>query len=260
MVTAMHRLLLPLLLLVGCDIVGGEPPGDDDDVPLPCEGDTDERPVVFETVDEVLLEADYQPAVTQGMGAVVLVHMIPPGNDRSGYPQQVRDEFNDLDLTVLNLDRRGAGESEGTPEDAYLGRGGLWDLEAAVGFLTGEFAADCPVDPERILLVGASNGTTSVLDYAVEHEADLPDVAGLIFMSPGGYTQNQNTIEGNEDVPIQWLYPTNEPFSSGFVDDSERWEFIERGEAHGTRMFDRGDLEADTVGDMVDFMTALLVD
>ncbi len=258
----MHRFPALLLLpaLVACDIVDGGPGDDDDDAPLPCEGDTDERAVVFETVDEVLLEADYQPALTQGRGAVVLVHMIPPGNDRTGYPRHVRDEFNDLDLTVLNLDRRGAGESAGEAVDAYEGRGGLWDLEAAVDFLVGEFTADCPVDPERILLVGASNGTTSVLDYAVEHENTLPDVAGLIFMSPGGYTQNQNTIEGNEDVPIQWLYPTNEPFSADFVDDSENWEFIERGTAHGTRMFDGGDLESDTVGDMVDFMTALLMD
>lgn len=254
----MRRLtLLPLCLLLGCDVVGGTPDGDDDDAaPVPCEGDTDERSVVFTTIDDIVLEADYRPAATQGRGAVVLVHMIPPSNDRSGYPEGVREQFGDLDLSILNLDRRGAGESGGEALDAYEGRGGLWDLEAAVGFLISDFTSDCPIDDESILLVGASNGTTSVLDYAVEHEADLPEPAALTFLSPGTYTENQNTIEGNEDLPIQWLYPTTEPFSADFTDDSENWEFIERGEAHGTLMFDRGDLETDTVADMTDWMSA----
>jgi pimeloyl-ACP methyl ester carboxylesterase len=250
---------LPILLLVllsGCEVIDTD--DDDDDGPPACEGDTQERAVLFETVDEVLLEADYQPAATQGRGAVVLVHMIPPSNDRTGYPQRVRDQFRDLDLTILNLDRRGAGEAAGDPLDAYEGSGGLWDLEAALGFLISDFVADCPVDPEKILLVGASNGTTSVLDYAVEHEADLPEPTALSFMSPGRYTENQNFFRDNddlEDLPIQWLYPTDEDYSSIFVGQSERWEFVERGGAHGTRMFDAAALEADTVSDMIDWMT-----
>ena len=63
-----------------------------------------------------------------------------------------------------------------------------------------------------IALVGASNGTTSVLDYTVGHDPALPAPEALVWMSPGGYTENQNRISQNLDVlstlPLLWLFPT----------------------------------------------------
>ncbi len=127
-------------------------------------------------------------------------------------------------------------------------------MEAAVGFLA---SADrkCPVDMAKIALVGASNGTTSVLDYTLAHDSGLPDPVAVTWMSPGAYTEAQHPIADHRDtldgVPIQWLYPDNEPYSEAFINGAPAdWEFTERGSVHGTQMFDEGELESATVTDM----------
>ena len=177
--------------------------------PIPC--DTTQSVVSFQTVDDVTLVADYLPATQQGAGVVVLLHMIPPGNDRSGYPQRVLDAFAELGLNVLNVDRRGAGDSGGVAQDAYEGPLGRFDVEAAVAFALDESGA-CPGDPTRVMLVGASNGTTSVMDYVVGHDSRLPDAAAIAWLSPGTYTENQNAIADHRDVldalPILWVFRT----------------------------------------------------
>ena len=246
----MRALTVPLILVIAA--LTGCPPSDPDPADpadLPC--DADEAVVELVTEDDVTLAADYQPAATQNRGAVVLLHMIPPSNDRTGYPARVRDAIQALDLSVLNVDRRGAGDSGGSAIDAYEGDGGRLDVEAAVRFLLDD-AVPCAVDSEAIALVGASNGTTSVMDYTAEHAADLPDPASLTWMSPGSYTENQNAISDHrgtlEALPMLWLFPTTEPYSNGFIDDrGDDWEFVERGDQHGTRMFDGGDLEDRTL-------------
>lgn len=247
------RLTLCALIAVlstGCPSPEPTPPGD-----IPC--DADEAVVEIETGDGLTLVADYQPAASEARGAVVLLHMIPPSNDRSGYPPRVRDAIQALDLSVLNVDRRGAGDSEGDPVDAYEGGGGLLDAEAAVRFLLGD-AVPCAVAPERVLLVGASNGSTSTMDYAAEHDAALPDPAGMVWMSPGSYTENQNAIADNRDaldaMAMLWLFPTSESYSNAFIADrGDDWDFVERGSRHGTGMFDGGGLEDDTVADLLDW-------
>jgi len=220
-----------------------------------CDGT--EAVVQFETSDGVTLEADHRTATTANAGAVVLFHMIPPSNDRSGFPDHVRQAFADLGLSVLNVDRRGAGGSGGVAIDAYEGPGALADAEAALTYLMSPDRG-CAVDPSRVVLVGASNGSTTTLDYAASHEAGLPDVAGLIFLSPGTYTENQTSISDHsatlEALPIQWLYPTNEPYSDIYAPGPDGWEFIQRGTQHGTQMFDGSDLEADTLVDMTRFL------
>lgn len=247
--------LVPVVLafaITGCPSEQPTPPED-----VPC--DADEAVVELSTEDGLTLVADYTPASTQGRGAVVLLHMIPPSNDRSGYPPRVRDAIADLDLSVLNVDRRGAGDSDGSAVDAYEGPGGRLDVEAAVSFLLDD-AVPCAVDPDRLFLVGASNGTTAVMDYTAEHDAALPDPAGLVWMSPGSYTENQNAIADERDpleaLPMLWLYPMTEPYSSAFIDDAGAdWQFVERGDQHGTRMFDGGSLEDDTMGDLLGFLS-----
>ncbi len=243
--------VIPLLcVLLGCPSSPPQPtpPGD-----LTC--DSTEALVQFSTSDGVTLAADDWPAATQNRGAVVLLHMIPPSNDRSGYPPSVRQAIHDLGLTVLNIDRRGAGDSGGEAADAYTGPGGLWDVEAAVRHLVSADRA-CPVDPDRIALVGASNGTTSVWDYAAAHDPALPEPAALTFLSPGGYTEAQHPVDPGWDRPLQWLYPITEPWSAGFVGSAPgSWTFVERGDQHGTRMFDGGELQDQTLGDLTAWLT-----
>lgn len=212
----------------------------------------------FTTDDGVDLVADVWPAATAGAPVVVLVHMIPPAWDRTSWPRRVRATLHDAGYTVLNLDRRGAGDSGGTAIDAYEGPGGRLDVQAAVAWLT-DAQRDCAVDPSRLALLGASNGTTSVFDYTVAHAAGLPDPAAVSLLSPGTYTENQHTFDGAGDlsVPMLWLYPTHEPYSTAFLDDApSTWEFVERGTQHGTQMFDQGPLEDATVADLTRFVAA----
>ena len=209
---------------------------------------SDEVVVSFETEDGILLYADYKPAAHENRGAVILFHMVPPGNDRTNYPQRIRDAFASLDLSVLNVDRRGAGQSQGNAEEAYKGEGGRLDMEAAVRFLTDASRA-CRIDSSKIALVGASNGTTSVLDYTVAHAQGLPSPKALIWMSPGTYTENQHKVEDYRTVldamPIQWLFPESETYSLGFQEGApSTWEFHQQpGDSHGTHMFDGGEQE-----------------
>lgn len=207
-----------------------------------------ERIVTFETADGVALRADYLPGETSDSPAIVLVHMIPPSWDRTSYPPRVRDALGATGAAVLNVDRRGAGDSEGVAIEAYEGDGGRLDVEAAVSFLMAD--ESCRVDPDRIGLVGASNGTTSVMDYAVAHGNDLPDAAGIAWLSPGGYTENQHSVADNTAVlnamPILIVYPDDEPWSDQFSDNTpEPWTLLRIvGGAHGTVNFDEGTNEA----------------
>ncbi|MCA9564327.1 MAG: hypothetical protein KC561_12605, partial [Myxococcales bacterium] len=95
--------------------------------------------VTFTTADEVTLLADFLPADQPGARSIVLLHMIPPRNNRSDYPDDFLESLNDLGWNVLNVDRRGtAGRSDGEAVDAYEGVGGRLDVEAAVSFLLDE--------------------------------------------------------------------------------------------------------------------------
>ena len=81
---------------------------------------TGSRVVSFDTSDGVTLQADLH-VVAAGSPLVALFHMIPPANDRSNYSSAVVDAFLAQGISVLNVDRRGAGGSGGTAQDAYLG-------------------------------------------------------------------------------------------------------------------------------------------
>jgi pimeloyl-ACP methyl ester carboxylesterase len=266
----MHRLFWIVFLcagLSGCPSGGDDDDatgGDDDDAVEDASCGASEEVVTFSTSDGVTLEADWRPASQPGRGVVVLVHMVPPSNDRTGYPPRVRDALAEEDVAILNIDRRGAGGSGGVAEDAYFGEGGRLDVEAAVRFAL-DPARGCAVNPDALVLVGASNGTTSVYDYVVAGDEDLPFPAAVAFLSPGQYTEAQFPLEPNQadrgwslSFPILWLYPTNEPYSNAFVPDAPgAWSFVERGNQHGTRMFNGANLEDLTVDDLRAWIAAV---
>jgi len=247
----MRFFLLMVLLLVGCPSASPEPDSD----PAPA----DEAVVTFTTADGETLEADWYAADAAGSGAVVLFHMIPPNNDRTGYPSALREALHAQGVSVLNVDRRGAGGSTGSAPAAYEGPGGLLDVQAAVTYATEHGA-----DPEKLVLVGASNGTTSVYDYVVARAAGFPQAAAVVFMSPGTYTENQNDFAPTQaewDVslsfPFLWLYPTTEPYAQAFVPDAPgAWKFVEDGQQHGTNMFDGGELETSTKAELTAWVAA----
>jgi pimeloyl-ACP methyl ester carboxylesterase len=202
--------------------------------------------VVFKTDDGVTLQADYYPSDHAQGAAVILLHMIPPNWDRSSYPSVFIDQLIAAGFSVLNVDRRGAGGSGGIATEAYVGAGGALDVKAAVGFLA---AQPCRFADQKLVIVGASNGTTSALDYAVLAQRATPSgtapVAALVFLSPGPYTEKQNPFATAatlfKTTPILFMFPDTEAawprqFQTGAP---AAWQFLrfDKG-AHGTSMFE----------------------
>ncbi len=223
------------------------------DVLARCEAST--TIVSFSTSDGVRLEADLAtPGLARGPG-VILLHMIPPSNDRSNYPRDVVEALVARGVTVLNVDRRGAGNSDGVARDAYLGPGGARDVRAAFEFLR---AQPCAVDPSRVVLVGASNGSASVVDYVVAADNDDTRPAGIVFLTGGTYTEAQTRYAAHRDrleaTPTLFVYSRVErAWSAGLQPDAPtRWTFREYDPgAHGTGMFATQPGVVDVIADFV---------
>lgn len=199
--------------------------------------------VAFQTEDGETLAADFHPTRTPNGPAVVRVHMIPPGNDRTNYPADFRELLVSRGIAVLNIDRRGGGFSTGKAIDAYQGPKGKLDVKAALAFLA---TAPCPIDMARVGLIGASNGTTSVLDYTVYAATDPKSAApaAMVFLTGGTYTENQSTVDANlallSPLPLLFVYASDEAtWSTQFEElgpNAWRFEKYTPG-GHGTNMF-----------------------
>lgn len=211
--------------------------------------------VVLKTDDGVTLQADYYPSEHAQGAAVILLHMIPPNWNRSSYPSVFIDKLVGAGFAVLNVDRRGAGGSGGIATEAYVGAGGALDVKAAVGFLA---AQPCRFAEGKLVIVGASNGTTSALDYAVMAQrnkaAATPPVAAMVFLSPGPYTEKQNAFAPAvtlfKTTAILFMFPDTEAaWPSQFQTAAPAsWQFqrFDKG-AHGTSMFEVRPIAMDNV-------------
>lgn len=235
------------ILLAGCS-GGDEKPG----TPDTTDTDTSFTPppsevVTVQTRDGVTLEADLYPTGIAEGPAFVLLHMIPPANDRTGWPASFIDRLVDQRWAVLALDRRGAGASGGNPAEAYEGEKGRYDVEAAVLDLQARGYGD-------IAIIGASNGTTSMIDYTVWAGGEgLPVPVALGFMTGGTYTESQTPMSALPDLPAVFTYSTAERAWSEAQRplDPGSWSFLEYdGGDHGTRMFEA---KPEVAGDLVDF-------
>jgi dipeptidyl aminopeptidase/acylaminoacyl peptidase len=219
--------------------------------------------VAFTTDDGVRLAGDLYTTGTRGAAGVVLLHMVPPANDRANYPRAFIDTLVGRGFAVLNVDRRGAGASGGVARDAYLGPNGWLDARAAVDFLVGH---SCAIDPARVAIVGASNGSTTALDYAVHaaRDAMIRRPAALVFLTGGTYTEGQYRLADAavhtalETVAIQFVFSTAERAWSvqQMAAAPASWTFREYDPGdHGTRMFA---VQPGAAGDVADFLATRL--
>ena len=186
------------------------------------------------TRDGVSLVGDLYTAGGADRPGFVLLHMIPPSYDRTGWTRSFIDRLSAACWNAIAIDRRGAGESGGTARDAYTGEYGRYDVEAAVKRLQDEGLASLAV-------IGASNGTTSMIDYSVWAAGEgLPEVAALGFMTGGTYTEAQTAMGDVPKVPAIFTYSTGERDWSVNQQplDPGTWSFQEYAEGdHGTKMF-----------------------
>lgn len=197
--------------------------------------------VTFTTDDGLMLEGDLYLSGQPDGASAVLLHMIPPSNDRSNYPRAFIDALVQRCITVLNVDRRGAGGSEGVATDAYLGPNGSLDAKGAIEFL---LALPSSPDPLRTAVVGASNGTTTLLDFTVFSQVAriVETPAAVVLLSGGTYTENQNTIADTmlSEVPAFFAYPSSERAWNEALQPGAPavWSFREFSPgAHGTNLF-----------------------
>ena len=158
-------MIATLFLLFGCaESSQNPPPGSGDntatDTGDPAAWTPPEGGVIsLLTRDGVTLAADYYPAPSRERGGDPHPHAPARRLDARDWPPELVSAYTDAGLAVLAFDRRGAGDSEGDPDDAWLGECGRYDVEAAVLRVT----TDGYVGAQ---LVGASNGTASMIDYA----------------------------------------------------------------------------------------------
>lgn len=255
------RPLVAFLLLTACSCSPDSPDTTDTDVVDTEDTDVswvapDAGVITLETRDGVTLEADYLPAPTEGAPAVVLLHMIPPSNTRADWPASFRDQLTAKGWSVLAVDRRGAGGSGGIASEAYTGEKGRYDVEACAKRLAEDGYGE-------LVILGASNGTTSMIDYAVWAPSEgLPEPVGLAFLSGGSYTEAQTAMEDVPKVPMAFLYP---PAESDWPEaqqplDPGTWSFTSyEGGDHGTRLFTT-EVDARVQADLVAFIEGVVAD
>lgn len=139
--------------------------------------------VTFKTYDGVNIVGDWNPVPTT-IGVAVMLHMMPTDR-RSWAPfQQVLAKSG---IASLAIDLRGHGESVKVDEGGNLDfnnftdeqhQQSVTDVLAAVDWLLAK-----KYMPDRLMLVGASIGASLALS-AIQ---DLPNIHGLILLSPGNY-------------------------------------------------------------------------
>jgi len=247
-------MILLTLVLLACS--GADDPGTPSTTGTETHTDTDlltdgSLPAVevvqLVTTDSVTLVGDYygQPPSSAAAG-ICLLHMIPPGNDRSGWPVSFVEALRDAGWGVLAIDRRGAGDSGGVATEAY-GPNGKYDTEACVNELDARGHGP-------IAVIGASNGTTAMIDYAVwaTSEPGAVPVAAMGFMTGGTYTESQTPMDDVPAVPAVFTYSVAE---RDWSEDQRgrhdaEWTFLEYPNGdHGTRMFQaRPEVADDLVG------------
>ncbi len=195
-------------------------------------------PVPLITEDNLCLVADHYVA-GPGAPGVILLHMNPESWDRKSWSIDFVRRIHANGWHVLNLDRRGAGNSEGNPRDAFEGDGGRKDVAAAVRFLQNQSVPS-------FALVSASNGTTSALDYAVwaQDNGEVEPVS-IAMMSGGAYTENQHSVEEFAAVQTPTLFQADDDeglwFDADFdTVDPGNWTYTEYpGAGHGSQMPDQ---------------------
>jgi pimeloyl-ACP methyl ester carboxylesterase len=221
--------------------------GVETDTVLPADTEEYDPPsgeVTLLTDDGVSLVADMVPASEPGRPSVILLHMNPVAFDRTDWPLDFIEQLNANDWNLLVPDRRGAGESGGEPQDAIEGEGGRLDVSACVQFLADE-TGEGP-----FVIAGASNGTTSMIDYATWAQADaLPPPAGLVFFTGGTYTETNTAMVDLPPLPSLFLYAADEnewSVAQQALAPPDLWTFIEYAEGdHGTLLLSAAPESAD---------------
>lgn len=252
-----------LMVLAACGGDKEDDPSDADaDADVDADSDTDsdvDNDVVttmgleLTTRDGETLVADLYDAGNDKPG-ILLLHANPEGDwDRKDWPRGFINKLYARSWTVMALDRRGGGKSTGVARDAWDGPKGKFDVEAAVDHLEAEGVTS-------LVIIGASNGTTTMIDYAIAAPGQswLEPLA-FGYMTGGTYTETNNPMSAVSQVPAIFTYASNENSWSDIQKTGAptSWAFHEYAvtSGHGTQMFAA---DPDVEDDLIAFLEDLL--
>ena len=201
----------------------------------------------FTTADGVHIVGDFYPAQGEGEAPLaLLLHMYR--SDRSAWKPLV-GPLHDAGFAVLAIDMRGHGEST-EPKDMHLeqrvkqrdpGIFNAMHLDAAAAV---DWAHKQPgVDPDKLVVVGASVGCSVALDFTARNE----NVDGVVCLSPGTHylgVDSTEDIKETRKVPILLLSEEKERAAvdelAGLAENA-KGEVVGPGGNHGTNMFGKVD-------------------
>jgi hypothetical protein len=214
--------------------------------------------VTLTTEDGINLIADVYTTGTTGAPSVILLHEYPLAATKATWPATFIDGLVTRGYNVINVNRRGATGSEGDHDDAWSGPLGKWDARAGYEHLA---AHACTPDMTRYAILGASNGTTTAVDFSMWTVplGTYEQPAAMVFLSGGSYTETQYSISGSMDSldnhPILFVYPADEAtWNEGIAAIAPTdWVFQEYpGAAHGTQLLTSNPESVDLVYGFLD--------
>lgn len=182
------------------------------------------------TKDRVHIQGTYyRPAATHAPG-VVLLHML--GRQRQDWDAFAR-QLQDAGYGVIAIDFRGHGESEGKREWSKM------TMDAAIAT---DFIRSRPeIDPDRIVLLGASIGANIAINYAAQD----PEIVGVALLSPGLDYHGVKTEEAVRQYGARPLFIAASSEDAYAVQSARKLDSLAQGphqllildnQGHGTQM------------------------
>ena len=138
--------------------------------PLPPEKKKSMTVVDLLTEDGVRIRGTYYRPAEINVPGIVLLHML--GRNRDDWAT-FAGKLQNAGYGVIAIDLRGHGDSGGKRDWAKM----VNDVAAATGFLRSQ----PEIDPQRIVIVGASIGANVAINYAAHDSA----ISGVALLSPG---------------------------------------------------------------------------
>lgn len=176
--------------------------------------------------------------------SVILLHQL--GNDRNSW-NMFANKLNKRNYTVLSIDLRGHGQSEGKWQefDEEDFKDMIFDVRAAKDFLEQQGA-----NTEILITIGASIGANTALNFAAEDE----DVKAAALLSPGLNYKGIETGKSAKDIDIPTFIAVSEGDDYSFDSSKKIHNMIEnshleeyKGEPHGTDMLKVTNLNNDLI-------------
>jgi len=233
--------VLSLMMIFALVLVSCAPQEAQTPEPAEQKEDVMEQPERLTTEDGQSIAYSYFEGGTKG---AILLHQL--SMDRHTYdsfaPKLVESGF-----AVVSIDVRGHGESSGDwqkfSERDFNNI--VLDVKAAKQFL-----AKQGIDTSQLLIIGASIGANTVINYAAQDS----DVRAVIALSPGLNYRGIDSTQGISGVPANTLLVAAEQDSAaadGVSKLAEQNSAVETkvysGNQHGTNMFGATSLEQDLI-------------